>query len=70
MTSFISIILTVLGIYLLIGVLFSIAFLWKGVSKVDPAAADSSFFFKVLLFPGMSFLWIFFLPKWLKSNRL
>jgi len=69
MESFISIFLLIFGVYLLIGILFSIAFLWKGISKVDPGTAESGFFFKLLLFPGMCFFWIFFLPKWLKSNR-
>jgi hypothetical protein len=69
MESFISICLLIFGIYLLIGILFSIAFLWKGITKVDPGTADSGFFFKLLLFPGISFFWILFLSKWLKSNR-
>ena len=67
MEKFISIGLAIFGIYLLIGVLFSIAFLFKGLGKVDPGTKGSSFFFKVLLFPGLVFFWILFLPKWLKS---
>ena len=69
METVISIFLITLGIYLLIGVLFAIAFLMKGMTKLDPGTKGSSFFFKVLLFPGLCFLWIFLLPKWLKSNR-
>lgn len=69
MESFISIFLLILGVYLLIGFIFSIAFLFKGLVKVDPVAKGSNFFFKLLLIPGICFFWIILLPKWLKSNR-
>ncbi len=69
MESTISILLSIIGIYLLLGVLFSIFFLWKGISKVDPGTDESGFFFKLLLFPGMCFFWFLFFTKWLKSNK-
>ena len=69
MESFISIFLAIFGIYLLLGALFSLVFLAKGISKVDSDTKGAGFFFKALLFPGMCFFWVFFLFKWLKSNR-
>ena len=69
MESIISILLAIFGIYLLLGVLFAIAFLVKGIAKVDPATKGSGFFFKLLIFPGIVFFWLFLLSKWIKTNR-
>lgn len=69
METIITIFLSGLGIYLVLGVIFSILFLWKGISKVDDGTKESGVFLKVLLFPGMCFFWVLFLSKWLKSNR-
>lgn len=68
MESAINILLSIAGIYLLAGVLFSIFFLWKGLVNIDPAAKGSGWFFKVLIFPGLCFFWILFLKKWIKNN--
>jgi len=69
MESFVIILLSIFGVYLALGVLFSIIYLWKGISKVDSKTEESGFFFKILLFPGMCFFWILFLMKWMKSSN-
>ena len=69
MDYFVSIVGLGFLIYLVLGIIFSILFLWKGVSKVDPGTIGSGFFFKVLTFPGMCFFWILFLKKWIKSSK-
>ncbi len=69
MEFFISTLLLFIGIYLLIGVLFSILFLWKGITNVDPDTKGSGVFFKILLFPGICVFWILFLIKWMKRSR-
>lgn len=70
MESIISILLALVAVYLLLGLLFSIFFLWKGLAKVDPATKGSGLFFKLLIFPGMCAFWVFFLLKWLKVNKV
>jgi len=69
METFVSILLLIIGIYLLLGVFFAIIFLWKGLNKVDNGTEGSGLFLKVLLFPGMTVFWITFLRKWLKATR-
>lgn len=69
MESFISILLAIFAIYLLLGVIFAILFLFRGITKVDPATKGSGFFFKLLIFPGLVFFWLFLLSKWIKTNR-
>lgn len=66
MENIISIIVNITGSYLALGVLFSVVFMWKGLEKVDESAKGSSWFFKVLIFPGMVAFWVLFLNKWLK----
>ena len=66
MENIISIIINITGIYLALGVLFSVVFMWKGLEKVDESAKGSGWFFKVLIFPGMVAFWVLFLNKWLK----
>lgn len=68
METTISTVLTIVEIYLALGVLFSIAFLWKGIAKVDDGAKETGVVFKMLLFPGLIGFWVYFLRKWLKTN--
>lgn len=64
-----SIILTIFGFYLLLGLLFSIAFLWKGITKVDADAAGTSRYFKLLILPGTIIFWPLLLGKWIKAGK-
>jgi hypothetical protein len=63
------ILLNIVGLYLLLGLLFSLVFLWKGLNRVDPTTKGSSFYFKLLIIPGMIVFWIFFLGRWIKNKR-
>ena len=67
MEMIISGILTALGIYLLIGILFTVFFIFKGLAIVDPGTEGGSRFFKLLLVPGLVAFWVYFLRKWIKS---
>lgn len=69
MENIVSIGINIVGIYLALGVLFSLAFMWKGLQKVDESTKDTSLFFKVLIFPGMIVFWVLFLKKWLGANE-
>ena len=55
------------GLYLAIGVLFAIPFVLKGVSRVDPVAAEGTKGFRALIFPGVVVLWPLMLAR-LMSN--
>ena len=54
-------------IYLAIGLLFSIAFSWKGAAKIDDGAKEVPWSFKFLIIPGAMALWPVLLIKWLRS---
>lgn len=67
MEATLSIIFQIAGIYLALGALFSLVFIWKGLLKVDPETKGTNGFFKALIFPGLVVFWVYFLRKWLKA---
>jgi glycerol uptake facilitator-like aquaporin len=65
--TFASIIGTALLAYTCCGVVFMIAFLLKGVNKVDGTAHGSTWGFKLMINPGVIALWPVLLKKWRKT---
>lgn len=57
-------ILLLLGLYLGIGLLFAIAFVTKGVQRIDAGAKDSGWGFRLLILPGSVALWPWLLRRW------
>ncbi len=52
------------AVYLLAGFLFALCFVWKGSQRIDPAAAESSFGFKLIILPAATILWPLLLRRW------
>jgi len=65
----IEIVLIIVSIYLLLGVLFVIPFLIKGLTKVDEGARDGTIGFKIIIIPGVIVFWPLLLRKWVKANQ-
>jgi hypothetical protein len=55
-------------IWLAIGVVVGIAFLFLGIDRVDPAARGS-YAFRPLLLPGLTLLWPFVVVRWFVLSR-
>ena len=53
--------------YLAAGGLFALAFLSRGISKVDPDAANSGWGLRLLWLPGTIAFWPVLLMKWVRS---
>lgn len=53
------------GGYLLAGLLFGLAFVTVGVSRLDPAARGTSPAFRLLILPGCVALWPVLAVRWL-----
>jgi len=64
-----EIFLVLISAYLLAGFLFALAFMIKGVDKIDEGAIGSSVGFRIIIFPGTMVLWPLLLKKWLKSSK-
>ena len=62
-----SMILTLVGGYAGIGLMFALAFAWRGAGRIDPAAADGTRGFRLLIVPGAAALWPYLLVRWLRG---
>jgi len=51
------ILVSVAGVYIVIGVIFALFFVGLGVKRIDPAAEEGTIGFRVLIFPGAVALW-------------
>ena len=48
---------TIFLVYLILGALFSVHFLIKGIDSLDDAAKGAGWKFKILILPGCVLLW-------------
>jgi hypothetical protein len=56
--------LTAMGCYLGLGILFALAFVTRGAPRLDPAARGMPISVRLLLIPGAAALWPLMLWKW------
>ncbi len=64
-----QIILLIVLVYASIGFVVALAFVCRGITRVDVAANGSSKAFKALIVPGAAALWPVILRKWRLANR-
>ena len=62
----VTIIFYIVAVYLVMGFLFMITFIIKGVDRIDEGAHGSSIGFRVIIIPGVIVFWIVLLRKWMK----
>ena len=65
----IVVILLVVALYLLSGFIFSIAFVCKGIGKIDEGAKGASWGFRIIILPGVVVFWPLLLRKWISSSK-
>ena len=53
-----------IGLYVGIGILFALFFVWRGVKSVDPSAREGSWGFRLLIIPGSVALWPLMLRRY------
>ena len=66
MEAIITILLSAFGIYLAVGLLVAVPFAFLGAKLVDPAAAEGTVGFKLLVIPGTMVFWPLMLWRWVK----
>jgi hypothetical protein len=64
-----ELILATTGAYIVVGGVFAVVFLARGIGKVDPAAAASGTAFRLIVTPGVVALWPVLLWRWKESHR-
>lgn len=55
-------------IWLAVGAVVGVAFLFLGIDRIDPAARGS-YAFRPLLLPGLTLLWPFVAVRWFVLSR-
>jgi hypothetical protein len=53
------------ALYAAIGIVFAMAFVAAGAGALDPAAKNSSWGFRLMIFPGAVALWPLLAQRWL-----
>jgi hypothetical protein len=57
-----------LAAYSVVGLVFGLAFVTLGISRLDPVAQGSGLGFRVIVLPGVVALWPFLLLRWVTEN--
>ncbi|MDP4264886.1 MAG: hypothetical protein Q8941_20325 [Bacteroidota bacterium] len=65
----VSIILIIIAIYLAAGFVFAVAFIVKGVTKIDEGAHGATWGFRLIIIPGTIVFWPFLLNKWIRASK-
>ena len=65
----VSILLFIVGLYVAVGLLVGLAFVLRGVNRVDAAAGQSPVVFRVVIWPGCVGLWPIVLWKWINAGK-
>ena len=68
MNAVILALLTILGIYLGLGFVFSVIFVLAGVKTIDPGAVEGTWGFKILIIPGCAIFWPYLLKRWMRKS--
>jgi hypothetical protein len=65
----VEVVLIIVAIYLLLGLLFVIPFLLKGLTTVDESAHGGTIGFKIIIIPGVIVFWPLLLRRWIRAGR-
>ena len=65
----IDLIFTIVGIYLICGFAFALAFVFKGARVIDEGAKDSTLGFKIIIIPASMVFWPLLLIKWIRVSK-
>ncbi|MEM6630974.1 MAG: hypothetical protein AAF694_14935 [Bacteroidota bacterium] len=57
-------------LYFGLGLVFAVAFVLRGILRVDEDAKGTGFAFRLIVFPGAMAFWPVLLVRWLQSKPL
>ena len=64
-----TVLVYIVGIYLLIGFVFALFFVTKGMARLDPVAQAGSKGFRLLILPGVTALWPILYRRWSRGQQ-
>ena len=59
---------TALAVYAGLGLLFAVAFVIRGVARIDPQAEGGSWGFRLAILPGVAALWPLLARRWARGQ--
>ncbi len=65
----VEILVLVVEIYLVVGILFGIAFVTRGVQAIDHAAEGTGWGFRLIILPGVAVFWPWLLRRWIRGAQ-
>ena len=65
----VTVIFSLVAIYLAAGLVFAIPFVTKGVTQIDEGATGSKWGFRIIIIPGVMVFWPLLLKKWMKATK-
>lgn len=68
MIETVTLLVTLFQAYALLGLVFAIAFVFKGAARLDPDAVAGTLGFRILILPGAAALWPWLLVRWMRSG--
>ncbi len=68
LNSVIEVTLLLLLAYAIAGALFSVLFHWRGLARLDGAAAGAGWFFRSIITPGIILFWPLLARQWLQAT--
>ena len=54
--------------YAVLGIVFALAFAWRGVVSIDPVARGSTIGFRLIVMPGAAVLWPWLAVRWWRTS--
>jgi len=57
-------------IYVAIGLVFAMIFVFAGVGRIDESAKGAPLAFRLLIIPGVTALWLILLVRWARGGQL
>ncbi len=69
METAVNFVLTIACIYLVMGFVFAIAFLVKGIAMVDENTKGATIGFRIIILPGTIVFWPLLLKKWISASK-
>ena len=57
------------GVYFALGLIFALAFVFRGVQRIDAAAKGASVGFRLLILPGCAALWPLLTWRWIRGSE-
>jgi hypothetical protein len=57
-----------LSLYVALGLVFAVAFVWVGVKRIDSQTVGTGLGFRILIIPGSVAFWPLLLRRWARGN--